>query len=504
MDPKPREALPPLEITGIEHDSRRVGRGSLFVCLPGLRRDGHDFALRAQQSGAAAVVGERDHIAGVSPYVRVTDSRKALGLLACRWHDHPSRTLRVVGITGTNGKSSVTWMVESICRAAGEAAAVLGTLGVGRPGNLRPQPFTTPEAPEFQAELARLAEEGARVAAVEVSSHGLELRRTYGTRFEVIAFTNLSQDHLDFHQSMERYAGAKNLLFRAEERGPDEPPAQAVVNADDPHLDAILEGTSDHVLRFGEKNEAEIRAHEISMDAQGIHMRVVFPGGELPLFSPLFGSFAVENLLTAFSIGYTLRFDPEVIARGLAHVSGIPGRMERVDEGQDFLVIVDYAHTPDALRRALDSLRPFTEGRILLVFGCGGERDRKKRYRMGQIAAFAADRIILTDDNPRGEDPQQIRDEVAAGLRSTEAEFSEIGDREAAIGLAIDLAFTGDVVFIAGKGHETVQIRGDRVLPFDDREVAAAKIRERSLRDDDDGNEDAGSQDAPGDAGDLQ
>lgn len=429
------------------------------------------------------MVGEREQIPGVSPYVRVSDSRKALGLLACRWHDHPSRALRVVAVTGTNGKSSVTWMVESICRAAGMDAAVMGTLGVGRPGHLRPQPFTTPEAPEFQAEFARLRDEGVRVAAVEVSSHGLELRRTYGTRFEVLAFTNLSQDHLDFHQSMERYAAAKNLLFRAEERGPDEPAARAVVNADDPHLEAILEGTGDQVWRFGLTNEAEIRALDVSMDTQGIHLRVVFPGGELPLFSPLFGSFQVENLLAAFSIAYTLGFDPAAIARGLERVSGIPGRMERVDQGQDYLVIVDYAHTPDALRRALDSLRPFTDGKIILVFGCGGERDRKKRFRMGQIASFAADRIVLTDDNPRGEDPQQIRDEVAEGLRSTEAEFSEVGDRAAAIELAIDLALAGDIVFIAGKGHETVQIRGDRVLPFDDREVASEKIRARQVRD---------------------
>lgn len=483
VNPRPATATAAGEITAIDHDSRRVQRGSLFVCLPGLRRDGHEFGLRAFQAGAVAVVGERETVAGVTPYVRVDDARKALGLLASRWHDHPSRSLRLVGVTGTNGKSSVTWMIEAICEQAGMPAALMGTLGVGRRRDLRPQPFTTPEATEFHAELARLRDAGSRVVAVEVSSHGLELRRTYGTRFEVVVFTNLSQDHLDFHLSMERYAAAKNLLFREQERGPDEPPAHAVVNADDPHLDAILEGTTDQVLRFGMAETADVRAHSVEMDAQGIRLRVAFPGGELPLHSPLLGSFQVENLLAAFATGLVLGVDPERIAAGLATVSGIPGRMERVDAGQSFLVLVDYAHTPDALRRALDSLRPFTSGRIVVVFGCGGERDRSKRYRMGQIASYAADRIILTDDNPRGEDPQKIRDEVSEGLRSTGAEFVEEGDRAEAIARAVETAEADDIVFIAGKGHETVQIRGERVIPFDDRDVAAGKVRERLERD---------------------
>lgn len=484
-NPRPRSELPSgaTAITGIHYDSRRVTRGGLFVCLPGLRRDGHRFAPRAVEAGAALVLGERPSLPGVAPYVQVDSSRRALALLACSWHGHPSRKLRVAGVTGTNGKSSVSWMIESICRHAGIPAAVMGTLGVGVPGRLRPQPFTTPEAPEFQEELAKLAGAGVDVAAVEVSSHGLEMRRTYGTRYAVAVFTNLTQDHLDFHQSMERYAAAKNLLFRREERGPDEPACRAVVNGDDPHLDAVLRGSTDGVLRYGRGEDAQVGVRDLETRPEGIWMTVRHPAGETRLRSPLLGSFQVENLLAAFATGLVLGIDPEAIALGLEHVAGIPGRMERVDRGQGFLVVTDYAHTPDALRRALDSLRPFTEGRILLVFGCGGERDRSKRYRMGQVASTAADLILLTDDNPRGEDPARIRAEVREGLVATEAAHWEVPDRELAIQMAVEQALPGDVVLIAGKGHETVQIRGDTVIPFDDREVAARKIEARLRRD---------------------
>jgi UDP-N-acetylmuramoyl-L-alanyl-D-glutamate--2,6-diaminopimelate ligase len=464
-------------ITGVHHDSRRVTPGGVFVCLPGLTRDGHEFASRARESGAALVIGERESIPNV-PYLQVDDGRKALALLAASWYGHPSHRVQAIGITGTNGKSSVTWMIESICRAAGKSGAVMGTLGVGRPGALKPQPFTTPEATEFQAELAALVQAGVEVAAIEVSSHGLELRRTYGTRFPIVVFTNLSQDHLDFHRTMEQYAAAKNRLFRAEERG-DPLIADAIVNGDDPSVDAIVRGSGDRIVRYGRSESAQIRATEVRYGSGGLTVEVQFPGGAIAIESKLRGAFQVDNLLAAFGAGLMLGIAPDVIARGLHDLAGVPGRMEPVDAGQEFSVLVDYAHTPDALARALESLRPFTRGRLLLVFGCGGDRDRAKRAEMGKVAA-AADLLVLTDDNPRTEDPDRIREEVRRGVPGTAA-LHEVPDRERAISLAIGLARAEDTVLIAGKGHETVQIRGDRVVAFDDREVARRALEQRRL-----------------------
>ena len=428
------------------------------------------------------MVGERE-LPGVSPYVQVEDSRKALGLLSTAWWGRPSEGLSVVGVTGTNGKSSVTWMVQQICQAAGQDSAVLGTLGVGAPPHLRPQPFTTPEAPEFQEELEKLRARGFLVAAVEVSSHGLELRRTYGTRFAVVVFTNLTQDHLDFHQTMDRYAAAKNLLFQEWERGADDVGTIAVVNADDPHLSAIVNGCTDTILTFGKGPEADVYPREVRLDPSGIKMSCRLPDDTIEIETTLLGSFQVENLLAATATALALEIDAPAIAKGLSDLEPIPGRMERIDRGQEFLVVVDYAHTPDALQRAIESLRPFTSGQIILVFGCGGDRDRSKRFRMGHIASLHADYIFLTDDNPRNEDPEKIRGEVLDGLLEGEATPREIPERDRAIASAIDRARPGDIVLITGKGHETVQIREDDVVPFDDRKVAAEKIAARLAQD---------------------
>ena len=469
-------------VTGIHHDNRRVSTGGIFVCIRGQKIDGHDLADRAVRAGAALVVGERDSLEGVPSYLRVDDSRRALALLSCAWFDHPSRDLRVVGVTGTNGKSSVTWMVQSIVQAAGLEGAVLGTLGVGPPGRLRPQPFTTPEAPDFQRELDELRRAGTDIAAVEVSSHALGQRRTYGTRFHTVVFTNLTQDHLDFHASMEGYAAAKNLLFRREERGPGEPPATAVVHADDEHLGRILDGSSDRIVTYGEGEDADLRALEVLPEPEGLRLTVAHPGGRTELRTGLLGTFQAQNLLAAFGAGLSLGLDIPSIQRGLESLPGVPGRMERIDRGQPFLVVVDYAHTPDALLRSVESLRPFVRGRIHLVFGCGGDRDDRKRYEMGRIATFVAESIVVTDDNPRGEDPPGIREAIHDGVRSTGAMAIDCGDRARAIEIALEHAEAGDGVFIAGKGHETVQIFADRVVPFDDREVAVRVLDQRGQR----------------------
>lgn len=484
MHPRPAGAWPGdgALVSGIHHDDRGVTPGGVFVCVRGRHTDGHRLAARALERGALLVIGEEDFLPGVSAYLRVDDSRAALALLASAWHGHPSRDLTVVGVTGTNGKSSVTWMVQSIGAAAGQASAVLGTLGVGAPGNLRPQPHTTPEAPEFQAALARLRAEGTRIAAVEVSSHGLAQKRTYGTRFHTVVFTNLTQDHLDFHDSMGEYARAKSLLFRREDRGPAEPIATAVVRAEDPWLGTVLAGSSDPVVRFGESAAAEIRAREIVPDPRGLRLTVEHPEGSTALATSLLGTFQAENLLAAFGVGLSLGFDAATIARGLSAVPGIPGRMERVERGQPFLAVVDYAHTPDALQRAAESLRPFVDGRLLLVFGCGGDRDMAKRAEMGRIASEVADVVVITDDNPRSEDPAVIRAAILAGVSSSGGSAVDAPGRARAIQTAVESAAPGDAILLAGKGHETTQTFADRTVSFDDREVLAHALEARGRR----------------------
>lgn len=487
-----------LSITSVEHDHRRVRPGSLFVCLRGQQVDGHDFAPQALESGAALVVGEEP--LDIQPYLRVENSRTALALLSCAFYAHPSRSLRLIGVTGTNGKTSVTWMLEHVLSEAGYAAAVLGTLGSGttdaREGGapFRALGFTTPESNALQEELHRWVGHGVQAGAMEVSSHALSLRRTFGTRFAALVFTNLSRDHLDFHGTMEGYRKAKNLLFRREERGLDEPPCPAVVNADDPEVEGILEGSTDSVIRFGRREGSDVRLSGLSMSPEGIRMRIDWVArgngpvsrlpGQVELVSPLLGEFQVENLLAAFATGLALGLPAASVAGGLQKLRRIPGRMDRVDSGQGFGVLVDYAHTPDALRRALASLRPFTPGRTIVVFGCGGDRDRTKRRPMGRAAAEGADLLVLTDDNPRGEDPAAIREEVRRGVEEVRepsgrpSGLVEEGDRERAIRLALSLAQEGDIVLIAGKGHEALQIRGQERLPFDDREVAERILRE--------------------------
>ncbi|MFN8548435.1 MAG: UDP-N-acetylmuramoyl-L-alanyl-D-glutamate--2,6-diaminopimelate ligase [Candidatus Eisenbacteria bacterium] len=480
LAPRARTSLPPEQtpVTGVCYDSRHLKRGELFVCLRGQTRDSHVFAPEALDRGALLAIGENEAIESQGAYLQVSDSRKAMALLADRLFDHPSLSIRIAAVTGTNGKTSITFMLESIFREARLRAAVLGTLGVGSPGPhadasaLRPLGFTTPESSDLQRILAELRDAGVEALAMEVSSHALELRRTYGTRFVVAIFSNLTPDHLDFHHTMDAYAAAKGRLFRAAERGPESIPLIAVVNADDPWGERVVAGSDDQLLRYARRRDAEVRPRTLRLDASGIHLTIAHPGGETSLHSPLLGDFQVDNLLAAFAGGLAFGLDPDVVARGLEKLAGIPGRMERVEVGQPFLVVVDYAHTPDALARALASLKPFTRGRVLVVFGCGGERDRGKRPEMGRAAGLGADRVFLTDDNPRGEDPAVIRAEARRGLEASAVSFVEEGDRRRAIELALAEVEPGDTLLIAGKGHEPYQIRGSETLSFDDRAVA--------------------------------
>lgn len=445
-------SVPDRAVTGVTHDSRGVSRGSIFCAVRGARFDGHDFAATAVEAGAVALVVDR-FVTGIDasvPQIVVDDVRLAMGRLSTAFWGDPSSSLELIGITGTNGKTTTAHLIASISRARGRSTEIIGTLSGG---------FTTPEAPELQASLAAMRERGVTSVAMEVSSHSLVMQRVAGTRFAAAVFTNLSRDHLDLHGDMENYFAAKARLFDPEYT------ALAIVNADDAYGRRLSERARVETVPYRRSDLTDVRvttaAHSFTW--RGRTMSV-----------PLGGAVNVENSLAAATTMHALGVDLDVIAEGLASVPAVPGRMERVDVGQEFTVFVDYAHTPDGLSAVLRSLRESAvEGRIILVFGCGGDRDKAKRPLMGEVAVNLADEVVVTSDNPRSEDPGAIIASIVAGvpdhLRHRLVVVEE--DRRRAIGKAISRARSGDVVLVAGKGHETTQTVGDLVLPFDDRLV---------------------------------
>lgn len=450
------EATPPddqvdVVVTRITHDSREIAPGSVFCAVRGTRFDGHDFALDAVRRGAVALVVEQRIPAVEVPQIVVGDVRTAMGRLAAAFWGDPSHHLEVVGVTGTNGKTTTTHLLAEILRASGRPTEVIGTLSGG---------FTTPEAPELQSTLAGMRERGTRAVAMEVSSHSLVMERVTGTRFAAAVFTNLSRDHLDLHGDMESYFQAKARLFDPSFTD------LAVVNADDPYGRRLVD-------------ESRVRTHPFSRaDLVDVHVSTsehhyVWHGHSVRC--PLGGAVNVMNSLAAATVADALDVDVATISAALADVAPVPGRMERIDGGQDFTVFVDYAHTPDGLSAVLRSLRDSNlDGRILVVFGCGGDRDKAKRPMMGEVAVGLADEVVVTSDNPRSEDPQAIIASIVAGVPDhlRHRLVGVITDRRAAIEAAIGRARPGDVVLIAGKGHETTQTVGTNVLPFDDRDVA--------------------------------
>jgi UDP-N-acetylmuramoyl-L-alanyl-D-glutamate--2,6-diaminopimelate ligase len=459
------------EIARIEQDSRRIVPRSLFVCVRGLKDDGRTFLPAAAERGALAVVGEPP-IAGGYPYLAVRDARKAVALLAARWNGDPSHSLDAVGITGTNGKTTVSWLMQSIWEGCGIPAAVSGTLGIGRPGALSAPTHTTPDAPSFHRALRELEEGGIRAVAAEVSSHALDQDRVYATRFRAVVFTNLTRDHLDYHGTLEAYRNAKAKLFHPEGRG-DPVPCPAVVNLDDPAAGEILRNSPDPHYGFGTSPHSVIRLLELDARADGVHLRLDTPKGTRSVHAPAIGAYNGWNLLAAYATSLALNLPVDPVEAALARGVRVPGRMERIAAGQPFLVLVDYAHTPDALERALAALRPLTVGKLIVLFGCGGDRDQGKRGEMGSVAAAAADRIVLTSDNPRTEDPEAILRAARAGIaaRGRDADLVTT-DREEAIFAAVSMAKEHDTLLIAGKGHEDYQEIGTARRPFDDREVA--------------------------------
>lgn len=465
----------PGTVRGLTDDSRRVTEGSCFVAVRGLHADGHRFIPQAVERGARTVVAEPpDPLpGGAIGRILVPDSRRALPRLADAYFGHPSRALTVVGVTGTNGKTTTSYLCEALLRARGFATGVIGTIQYVVRGQARDAGQTTPEAIELQGLLAEMVAAGVGGVAMEVSSHAIALHRVDAVAFDVAVFTNLTQDHLDFHGTMEEYGATKRRLFSELLPSGGKPGATSVLNADDPvgaEWATLLPG---RVLTFGLGPGHLIRPLEHESGLGGIRLVATTPAGLVRLASPLIGEHNVMNLLGAIGAGVALGLDAGTIAAALASVTRVPGRFEQVEAGQDFLVVVDYAHTPDALERVLDTARRLTPGRLGVVFGAGGDRDRTKRPIMGRIAGRLADRAWLTSDNPRSEDPPAIIEEIAAGLARPPREgFARVPDRREAIRQAIAWARAGDTVVIAGKGHETYQIVGGQVLPFDDRLVA--------------------------------
>lgn len=467
------------EITGIEYDSRRVKPGNLFVAMRGESSDGNRFINTAMSAGAVAVVTDSDRAPANIAWARVQHGRRALAVLGANFYGKPAEKLAISGITGTNGKSTTAFLLESILKTAGREAALIGTIEYHVGEKVLPAPHTTPEALELNRIFADALQAGATEAVMEVSSHALAQERVFGVPFDVAVFTNLTRDHLDYHKDMEEYFAAKRILF---EGCGTSAPRVSITNVDDEYgvrLMSSCKGRSE-VITYG-LSKADFRATKIEIGAKGTQFDVIGPDDSFRVSSPLIGRVNVYNILAATGAAYARGCQSEEIAQGVANLSRVPGRFERVDCGQPFTVVVDYAHTDDALRNLTSLAREFVKqagGRVITVFGCGGDRDRTKRPLMGEAAGKGSDFVVLTSDNPRSEDPLAIINDAVIGLQRSGAKYTTEPDRKAAIQLALNEARANDIVLIAGKGHEQVQITRAGTVPFDDRLVAAEVLRD--------------------------
>lgn len=471
-----------IEVSDVTHDSRQARAGSLFVAIRGEKFDAHEFVDQVISQGAVGVVSKRERPANFKgAWLRVADARGALALAAAEVHGHPSRELKLVGITGTNGKTTTAHIIASIVEAAGDKVAVLGTVGYRIGDEHFDAPHTTPEASDVQRFLRRAVDAGASVAVMESSSQALDLHRCDALTVAAAVFTNLTQDHLDYHGTMENYFDAKLRLFdgRTGER-----PAVSVVNMDDEYgsrLARELASTQARVITYAIRAESDVTARGVEFSLGGNRFELLTPEGSRQLRSPLVGQPHVYNVLAAAACALALGYELDVIARAVEVCAGAPGRFERVAHAGDFAVVVDYAHTDDALRNVLRTARDVAAkgARVITVFGCGGDRDRTKRAPMGEAAASLSDVVVLTSDNPRTEDPEAILRDAEVGLKKIGKPYLKLIDRREAIRRAMREARGGDVVVIAGKGHETYQIIGAETIHFDDREVAREALSER-------------------------
>jgi len=470
-------------VADVTHDSRQVRSGSLFVAVSGALVDAHEFVSAVIARGAAGVISERARPADFgSAWLQVENVRRAMALAASEVHHHPSRELQLVGITGTNGKTTTAYLVAAIPEAHGELVAMTGTVEYRLGRERRKADRTTPEATDMQRLLRQAVEIGCKTAVMECSSQAMDFHRCDALEYAVAVFTNLTRDHLDYHKTMENYWYAKQRLFdgRLGSR-----PKTSVVNVDDPYgleLATRLELEGLRVIRYAVKSAAEVSARDPRFSLAGLRFQLETPAGNREFFSPLVGPPHVYNTLAAVAVGLALGYDLDVITRALEKCSGAPGRFERLEHEKEFAIVVDYAHSDDALVNVLRTARDVTNGRIITVFGCGGDRDRSKRAPMGEAAGSLSDVVILTSDNPRTEDPEQILADAAEGIEKTGRPYRKIADRREAIFEAIGQASPGDLVLIAGKGHEDYQIIGHEVFHFDDKEVAAEALRGAARR----------------------
>lgn len=482
---------PEVVLGGIAYDSRKVKEGDLFVAIKGSTSDGHLFLEEAVRKGAAAVaVEDEKKCPDEIPCIRVADTREALSQIAVQYYGRPFEGMNLIGITGTNGKTTVAYLLESILSSGGKRVGVIGTINYRLPGEQFQAPVTTPESLDLMRIMRRMADAGVTEVVMEVSSHALDQGRIRGCPFGMAVFTNLSRDHLDYHGTREAYFAAKSTLFTSLKQGRTGQQPAAIINMDDPWGAPLKERTTAKVVTYGLAEECDVRALDVKVGIDGIGARLKTPAGDAVVRSSLMGDFNVYNIMAAVAAAVTFGVKIDVIASGIEALKGVPGRLERVKNRAGKSIVVDYAHTPDALEKALHAVRPYAKEKLVCVFGCGGDRDKGKRKEMGRLAAQLSDVVVLTSDNPRSEDPEAIISQIEEGVRLTgiprhpESSLESLPstgyvimpDRAEAIQTAVRLATERDLVLIAGKGHETYQIVGREVRDFDDREVASQAL----------------------------
>jgi UDP-N-acetylmuramoyl-L-alanyl-D-glutamate--2,6-diaminopimelate ligase len=475
------DAARALPIRSIVCDSRKAATGSLFFALHGVKEDGNQYIRAAAERGAIAIASESAAPADLDPqiaWVRVAEGRKGLAIAAANFFGHPAKSLQLIAVTGTNGKTTTTSLIDSVLHLSGAKTGMFGTIAYHTPQGKYPAPNTTPESLDLQRFLAEIRDAGGKYAVMEASSHALAMDRLWGCHFQSAVFTNLTRDHLDFHKDFEEYFAAKRRLFEGTGAGA---PDMAILNADDPYS-RRLAGLAKQTLTYGIEKPADISAKKFQLSFNGLRFTANSPQGKLQISSPLVGRINVYNILAAIGAAQAAGIANEIIEKGIGALESVPGRFQRVDMGQPFLAIVDFAHTDDALENLIKTARELNpKGRVITLFGCGGGKDRTKRPIMGEASGRLSDLTILTNDNPRQEDPLKIISDIVVGLQKSSGKYLIEPDREMAIGLAFDQARAGDIVLLAGKGHEDYQVLGDKTLPWDDRRVAQQELRKRGF-----------------------